>query len=151
MDTTIPPLSRYFDTADPAIQPWTSIVNAGPELRTVRLIGTALVNFFGRDPTGQIWRVVGADAVPMYQRAYAEIPTVPCGAFLRGECSTSQARVLEMDGIGLPYGTREGPCIMWYLQAGSSLGLAEAGVQIQRVHAADWIDLGYGVPKTKLM
>jgi hypothetical protein len=69
---------------------------------------------------------------------------------LYGRFATSFGRDVQVDGVGLPYGSRTGPCLVWLLKPRGDLKVSEAGRHIIRLESTDWIDLGFGVPPEKL-
>lgn len=146
---SMPLLPDYLDDPYIPAQPWTLILDAdGPGSSTIRFLGTALVDIFGPDDTGKNFLdVVSPAALPHFVKAHVEVPRIPCGLIHVSECRTATGAALCISAVCLPLLRQSGGrCVLWFLDPPRTVGHGETGVQVLRVTAERWIDLGHGRP-----
>jgi hypothetical protein len=138
----VPTLATFLDNPIPIFQPWIAIFDIADDL-PVRLHGTALVDFFGKDFTGipanQVFTLEGFAA---QHRIHTRIANTLNGCFLISSGVTSSGRPAELHSLGLPLSRRNGDfSAAWLVEPAVALGYGEAGMPVTGVVAEQWIDL----------
>ncbi|MFC4348281.1 PAS domain-containing protein [Kordiimonas lipolytica] len=128
----------------------------GPEVMTVRLLGTALDAFIpdlgvGSDFLG----VYHGEQKDFYTKAMAPICSHPCGMSITRQTTLSNGHKVDIRGVGLPARDENGAVTF-------QLGLTDTpdrdtplgySIDLQRNHSRivefDYFDIGYGVPNEK--
>jgi len=145
----VPALATLLDAPDPLIHPWLNIVDVeAPDIQLVRLAGTAVVNYFGKDLTRtNFLDILSPQALPIILRAHHHVSSVPCGVFHEAIAVTSLGREFDLLALALPFKRSNGlPCVAWRLEPAKVLSYDEACLQVKSVTRWNWIDLGKGVP-----
>ena len=95
----------------------------GEQSWKIRLVGSGIVDFFAAEFTGNnLVDYLSPAVIPSFRRAHENVITIPCGAFNRTICTTSQGRDYEMSGMALPLTRAEGNVsVLWFIQMGLAL------------------------------
>jgi hypothetical protein len=145
----VPKLADFLDHPLPDVQPWICILDAPKNgALNVRLLGTAIVAFYGIDITGGNFLQAMPEAMhARYLRIAHDISRLPCGIFHKTISASSQGRELELMATCLPYECADGTdCCVWLLEAAKTPQFNEMGTGVERIMFERWIDLGQGVP-----
>ncbi|MBX7200619.1 MAG: hypothetical protein K1X51_14720 [Rhodospirillaceae bacterium] len=139
-----PYLADLFAESDPATQPWLVVIDTEHEdAQNIRLVGTAIADFFGSDATGfDFLQTVTPEIKAVFVDAHRRINRDLVGKFHLAVCSTSTGRELEVLAFALPYRRKDDlPCAAWLLFPGTALKYGETGSQVRSILAQFWIDL----------
>lgn len=145
----VPSNSVFLDNAHPDFAPHLHIADLHDGYMVFRLIGTKVVERWGRDKTGEI---VGDGQPPDMQQALYEngVLTVstPCGFRMEMAFAASNGSEISIEALVLPLETEPGA-------PGRMVSLSEMvetpkyGDQSERylsVSNVSWVDIGAGVP-----
>ena len=121
-----------------------------------RLVGTELVDFFGRDPTGEVF---DPPATPRHDRrfhaVYRAICSQPCGAVMRSRVRTVGVRVVVLEMVALPLLDSRGECTKILVHS-EPLGLGHLNLRHvcriieMRMETVDLFDIGAGIPPSTI-
>jgi hypothetical protein len=141
-----PRLADFLDKPLPGLQPWIVIFDAEGDM-PLRLLGTAMADFYGRDLTGKACHEVYApDTVPGVRAMHVQIAKSLCGCIAPSVGQTSTGRTPALYSLGLPLLRKDGISIVWLVEPAVPLRLGETGMPVRRLAPLQWIDLGNGVP-----
>lgn len=115
----------------------------------VRFMGTALVQRWQRDDTGQVFGAqLDADSRLKVVNIARKITQHPCGLLQHGVLGTSSGREAVFEGVLLPLIAQAGapPRIVVYSVMLDALDREEHGSTFASVGKRCWLDLGAGVP-----
>lgn len=150
VDKGVPRLSTFLNRPIAALQPHVNIVDAvsPTDIRT-RLVGTALAEKFGVDPTGEnildyMSEADGKLLSDMVIRMIAQ----PCGVEMIGQIVSADGAVMRSRSIGFPLRRNQpdAQCIVWLNQIEVPERYDEDNAQIGDLTLVRRIDVGSGVP-----
>ncbi len=148
------PERRHFDpgTIKPAL-PFILLHDLGIEGRsTLRLIGTAIAERYGFDPTGRDYLEFVSPG--RRETAYHELiktATHPCGMRVVVECLYESGKTTVGESVGFPFTGREGQPMMMFCdqlieEPGYDMNQSEEPLDIHTIRERDYIDIGFGSP-----
>lgn len=148
-DALVPTVAAFIDRPSPLHAPYLFMATVNGDDLILRLIGTALVERWGRDLTGQrLYMSKSGD----YRRAIAEnfnrVVTQPCGCYAINEYMSGRQRYVAVKVLYLPLWDEAGrpPRVVGYSTETEKRSENELLVDRRRTVEANWIDLGAGVP-----
>lgn len=116
----------------------------------LRFVGTAIVERFGYDPTGQNsllnQREEMREAVGLW---YSRLVNQPCGALTKFKNIYSSGREAVAECMFLPLRTDEWPCFVCLARVTELLDwqtVSPLTITAADIHGREWIDLGFGLP-----
>lgn len=134
--------------------PWITIADVSDPMKSmVRLMGTAVTERYGSNPTGTDWRDSVPDHLkPVIAGAVKAMLETPCGVYYKFQLLQKSRLVCEAETLGLPL--RKGDEAVPVLTISQTTDRPRPfGVQIDNVLeckvlplAADYVDIGAGVP-----
>lgn len=139
-----PSLSDLFNESDPVTQPWLVVIDTEHEdKQPIRLIGTAVADFFGFDATGyDFLQSVAPPLRGIFIDAHRTIAHGLVGKFHLAICSTSTGRELEVLAFALPYKRKNDlPCAAWLLIPGADRRYGETGSEVRTIVEQRWVCL----------
>jgi hypothetical protein len=146
-DAHVPTLADFLDKPLPQLQPWISIFDVVENNLVLRLVGTSMVQFIGRDFTGTTLEDFAApDGREEIRSPYLKIIQQPCGGLASTLWATSHGRDVEIRSIGLPLVRKSGASVAWFNEPARPMDLGEKGVVVRRRMSQEWVDIGFGIP-----
>ena len=147
----IPALSDLFDAADPNLQPQMAILDlVAPTVLRVRLFATRLVDYAGVDLTGtNLHSFARSEQFSAQVNVAATVVTShTCGLLSRKVAATAAGRRVTIEMMSLPLRPFAGgpPAIGAAVEVLEQLDFQERVFGLERYEAAEWVDVGYGVP-----
>lgn len=138
-----------LDHPHPEFAPFVHIGELADDHLVFRLIGTKLVERWGRDKTGQ---VIGSDQPESIRKglfanardAYAH----PCGYILEMDLASATGAGLSIEAVVLPLGVAPGRPgrLVSYTDVLNKLPDGELTARYLSLHGGRWIDIGAGIP-----
>ena len=150
VDKVVPRLSTFLNRPIASLQPHVNIVDvvSPTEIRS-RLIGTALADKFGRDPTGQnILEYISVTDGKMLSDLVFKMIAQPCGVEMKGLVVSADGAVMRSCSMGFPL-RRNAPdaqCIVWLNKIDEPYEFGKSQEKIDNLEFLRWIDVGSGVP-----
>jgi len=146
----IPTQKDFLDHADPRYAPHTHISELGPDgSMIVRLMGTALVERWGKDKTGEAMGEGQPSDVreALYSNTRLVIAT-PCGLRSEIELATSSGSEMVIEAVTLPIAVEPGKPgrLVAFSAVMRKLEYGEHSQRYKSLANVDWIDIGAGVP-----
>ena len=144
----MPAQSDLFDHAEPHFAPYLHVAEIGKDNLIFRLMGTALVERWGRDKTGEI---VGLDQPDDIRFALFENSrlayAVPCGFRLVIEFAANNGSELEVEAVVLPLAVEAGRPgrMVSFSQVMQTLKYGTHSERYLRLPTVTWVDVGAGV------
>lgn len=145
----VPTLQAFLDKPSPLHAPQLFIFEIENHRLRVRLQGTALVDRWGKDFTGQL----------LYEKASAKfredsianflaLVAMPCGCFMVDQLATDRGRISQAKIVLLPLSPKPGrpPLVVAYSTEIESLLWNERLTAKSVTVEAEWLDLGAGIP-----
>lgn len=145
----VPTVAAFVDRPSPSHAPYLFMATVDGDDIIVRLEGTALVERWGRDITGQRLFATKSEE---YRRAIAEnfnrVIAHPCGCYALNEYMSGRQRYVAVHVLYLPLSDAPGrPArIVGYSTETEKRSDNELLVDRRRTVEAAWVDLGAGVP-----
>ncbi|MEQ8736533.1 MAG: PAS domain-containing protein [Rhodospirillaceae bacterium] len=150
VDKGVPRLSTFLNRPISSLQPHVNIVDAiSPSDIRSRLIGTALAENFGTDPTGEnILDFMSASDGQILSDLVFKMIAQPCGVEMKGQVVSASGALMRSRSLGFPLrrNTPDAQCIVWLNQIDKAYGYGEETAQIGGLELVRWIDVGSGVP-----
>lgn len=148
----VPALADFLETPAPTLQPNVILVDVVADDRLhVRLIGTGLVELIGRELTKT--DALDLYAAPLRQRALETCQKMvrqPCGQLSERLTTTARGLIVPATTVALPLRTRTGiNCLAGYTAAREAVDVGDSVFSIKEITAAEWIDIGAGVPSQR--
>lgn len=146
----LPSQKDFLDNADPRYAPFTHISEVDDAgVMIVRLMGTALVERWGKDKTGEAMAADQPEEVreALYGNTRKVIST-PCGLRSEIELAGSSGSEMIIEAITLPIGVEPGRPgrLVAYSALMRKLEYGEHSQQYKSLANVEWIDIGAGVP-----
>lgn len=147
----IPSQKDFLDHADPHYAPHTHISEVSPDgSMIVKLMGTALVERWGKDKTGEAMGEGQPQDVmdALYSNTRLVIST-PCGLRSELELATTSGSEMVIEAITLPIGVEPGKPgrLVAYSSLMRKLEYGEYSQRYKSLANVEWFDIGAGVPK----
>lgn len=145
----VPTQQDYLDHPHPRFAPYIHIAEIADSDLIIRLMGTALVERWGRDKTGE---VIGLDQPPKIKEALHRNSQIshgiPCGFRLLIEMAASNGSEMAIEAVCLPLNieTERLPRVISYSSVLQQLKYGDHSERYLGLTAVDWIDLGAGIP-----
>ena len=143
----MPMQADFFDHAEPEYAPFLHVAEIGKDNLTFRLMGTALVERWGRDKTGEI---VGLEQPEEFRSALFKNSkiayAIPCGFRLVIEFAASNGSELEVEAAVLPLAVEPGRPgrMVSYSQVMQTLKYGTHSERYLRLPTVTWIGIGAG-------
>lgn len=148
--TLVPSQKDFLDNALPNYAPHihiSEISEAGTMI--VRLMGTGLVERWGRDKTGEAMGEGQPESIrqALYENTRRVIST-PCGLRSEIELAASSGSEMVIEAVTLPIGVEAGKPgrLVAYSALMRKLEYGEHSERYKSLANVEWIDLGAGVP-----
>ena len=144
------PQQVLLDNPHPSFAPFLHIGEIGDGHLIFRLMGTQLVDRWGRDKTGEI---IGADQPEAIRTALFENACTayghPCGYVLEMEFASETGAVMSIEAVVLPLAVAPGKPgrLVSYTDVVQTLPHGEYTARYLSLHGGRWIDIGAGVPR----
>lgn len=141
--------STFLDHPHPTYAPFLHIADVMEDHMVFRLMGTKLVERWGRDKTGEM---IGQDQPPAIRCALfqngRQCAIVPCGVRMEIEFASVSGAEMSIECIVLPLslGPDKPMRLLSYSAVLKQLKHGDHSDHYLGLPAADWIDLGAGVP-----
>jgi len=149
----VPTLGDYFDHAPARLQPYVGISDVhSPTKMNLRLLGTALVELGGRDPTGAHLELLYSEKVrAIMGEAVWDVVTLPTAYLCIRSLRRHSGRILDCPSICLPlcnHSANANTVITYANFSMDDMKFAEHDQLelVQDWRVTHWIDLGAGVP-----
>lgn len=148
--TLIPSQRDFLDNPQPNYAPFIHISEVtGTGTMIVRLMGTGLVERWGKDKTGEAM----GEGQPQHVRAALygnsrQVITTPCGLRSEIEMAASSGSEMVIEAVTLPIGVEPGRPgrLVDYSALMRKLEYGEHSERYKSLANVEWIDLGAGVP-----
>lgn len=148
----VPHQSALLDTSHPGYAPHLHIAEFLNGRLIFRLIGTRLVERWGRDKTGS---VVGEDQPPemqqsLYRNAWSSI-SKPCGFRMNMIFAATTGSQFSVEAVVLPLRVKSGKPnrLVSYSQVIEKLKYGDLSQQYLGIPDVEWVDIGAGAPDSK--
>jgi hypothetical protein len=133
--------------------------DGGPPDYLVRLSGTRLVEFFGKDATGDsVFRYMPEEGQVFFRAMYEGVLNHPAGLLLYFLQASGTRRESELEVLYLPLvldneGDKAGLILGIAAKLGEQVWLADMGGRwdTPRLKGGGWMDLGFGKPDDALL
>jgi len=146
----VPSSCDYLDRVNPALQPFVAFSDLDPLQRhTIALYGTALVEQWGKDMTGQTIQCTPANPPSMQLlENLSRCAAHPCGLWEISRFATSKGRIILREILALPLATgRTGRTrLARYHHVIEDLGEVELFTGLVETLDKQWLDIGQGRP-----
>ncbi len=148
-DAVLPTSENFLDCVSPAYISRCYISEFVGDGAVVRFHGSALIEHWGVDLTGQ---GVHGERPPAFEEGMMTIfrscASVPCGYVTRVVYGTSKNRKIQSEILQLPLAVKEGRSSRFVCHAtqGTEVEFEEIATLHVATRASQWIDLGAGVP-----
>ncbi len=146
----VPTLQEFLTHALPDLQPYVIILDVVSDSNLhVRLLGTGLVQFAGRELTKT--NALDIYAPHLRKRAVQNCTTIithPCGQVTERLMNTAGGITVATTGIALPLRSKGGEinCIAAYNAPRSPVAAGDPAIIVSDISMSEWIDIGAGVP-----
>lgn len=148
-NSILPLQSEFLDNSNPEFAPFIYISEIAENDVLVRLMGTGLVDRWGRDKTGESLFVdQPTDVVDAIRSNFKTAAALPCGYSSVTDYASNTGRHLVVVVINLPLATDSEKItrIVSYADLIQRLGHMEVTQKFLGKPKSEWIDLGAGVP-----
>ena len=139
----------FLDNPHPEFAPLVHIGELASDRLIFRLIGTKLVERWGRDKTGQ---VIGSDQPAAIRDGLfvnaRDANAHPCGYILEMDLASATGAGMSIEAIVLPLGVAPGRPgrLVSFTDVLKKLPHGEHTARYLSLHGGRWLDLGAGVP-----
>jgi len=149
-DDAITSQQMLLDNPHPTFAPYIHIGELADDHLVFRLIGTKLVERWGRDKTGQ---VIGSDQPESIRKGLfanaRDASAHPCGYILEMDLASATGAGLSIEAVVLPLSIASGRPgrLVSYTDILNKLPHGELTARYLSMHGGRWIDIGSGVPE----
>jgi hypothetical protein len=150
----MPTQQAFLDQPHPAFAPYLHIAEIAGDHLVFRLMGTALVERWGTDKTGEM---IGKDQPDDIRDALfqntVDAYAIPCGFWIELEFASITGAEMAIEAIVLPLAVAAGRPgrLVSYSDVLHHLPHGEHSDRYLDLPDSDWIDLGAGVPDHPIM
>jgi hypothetical protein len=146
----MPTAEAFLDHPSTIHAPWLFLVEIAPDTLFVRLEGTGLVSRWGRDLTGdRLFHHKSPDFVSKVAENFRAVVNQPCGYYALNQYQSVRGRSVRARVLYLPLQMRpdRNPRVVGYsVELQRRAFDDETLVDKRTIVAAEWIDVGAGVP-----
>ena len=146
----VPAQDTFFDQPHPTYAPYLYIVEVSGQDLLVRLMGTKVVERWGRDKTGES---LGLGQPPSIYNALLEnartAASFPCGFQTVIKVAVNNGAEMSLEAIALPLKVKAGrpDRVVAYSEALQTLKYGDQSERYIDLPDGTWIDIGVGVPE----